>query len=150
MNNRNMALSLMDNISTVSVIFNHGTRINLERLDTSMKQYTYAYNTEKLKLENGDTVIIKDAQNHLQFVTVVDVHEYNQIDVSASYDYKLVIDKVEYDADLEARLKEAMQVLNETARQAAKTNIVNTFIGNMSESARAKLNQVGISVDKGE
>jgi hypothetical protein len=129
MNNRNMALSLMDNINTCSVIFAHSATVN-------MKEYTYAYDTNKLKLEAGTRVVV-EAQNSLKVCLVTKVHEYNEIDVNASYDYALILDAVDTEsiAETEAKIAEA------------KPKVLSAFTGNMTVSERTKLANAGMTLE---
>ena len=152
MNNRNMALSLIDNIGTCEVIF-ASTAAKILRLDTSMKRYTYAYDTAALELEEGSKVVV-DAQGALKVCTVVAVHEHNEIDVSANFDYALIVDVVDMVAiaNTEGRVREAYKIINESVRRDAKAKVISTFTGNMSTGERAKLTDnlkdVGITLEQ--
>jgi len=149
MKNRNMALSLMDNISTCSVIFANGIQFNMDRLDPTMKRYTYCYDSTRLKLTEG-SVVVAPGSGKYSVCRVVAVHALNQIDVSAPYGYALITDVITIDEDLEEQLTKATDLINESKRIDAKAKMLNQFTGNMSEETRAKLGQsfkaVGITI----
>ncbi len=104
MKNRNMALSLLDNISTCDVIFASGVTFNTDRIDPTMKRYCYAYDKNHITLVANDIVVIPGSGKY-SVGRVVEVHEFSQIDISAPYDYALVTDVVKVNTLVEEQIK---------------------------------------------
>lgn len=147
MNNFNMALSLMDNIGTVSVIFaNSVTDIDLNRLDFSMKKYTYCYDKSRFDLKAGDRVVV-DGAGKYQVVTIVDVHKYVQINVDTNFSYKVITDVVEVNTEVQEKAEQIVELLRETQRRDARTKLLSEFAGALTDDTKAEFKALGINLE---
>lgn len=137
--------NLLQNFTTVQAIFTPEVSVN-ELLTQTKKQtikemqyatgrkYTFKADTS-LNLKIGDYALVH-ANSELQIVQITEVHTCPQIDPTASYQYKWVVDKVNLEGfkhrqqeekKAEALLHELLYVesqnnLNERFEQASKNN----------------------------
>lgn len=113
---------------TVDVVFNH--HINIEDVENDiiahpLNQPRYTFKAEKdSELRVGDYVVVH-AQETLKIVQIVEIHDTPKIDPGATFEYKWVISRIDFEAFSQRRVEEKKiaRLLSELERIEAENHL---------------------------
>lgn len=109
--------------------------------EPTSKAYTYKVD-KSMTLEVEDFVVVL-ADGEYKIVRVAEVHEDSQIDFNNNYEYKYIIDKVDFTTyrKLQERSKTIAKTLAEAARRKLKGEMLESLTNDANEEEIKKLTE---------
>lgn len=132
MNLNHLMSLLQDDYVTVEVAFS---------VKGVVSSNTFTYKAPKaFNLATGDKVIVDSPTNGLTVVTVVNVHQYGDINIDAPFDYKWIVQKVDTSGYHERlnREKEFMDALRDAEVLRRRQMAKKIFVESLGEGTEAR------------
>lgn len=140
MNQNHLLALLQTGYTTLNVEFPPDTAASLNSRIGARRLYTYKVLTED-GVKVGDTVVVDTPRDGLKLGLVVEVHKSPQINVSATFNYKWIVQKVDtsrYDVAVQKE-DEFLETMQEVERAHQRALLLEKFRNHLPEGSEARL-----------
>lgn len=140
MNQRHLLSLLQNGFTTIHVVFESNMHDGFGSVKSQSKTYTYKADL-KDNIQVGDKVIVDSPTKGLHVVTVANVDKTPRIDVSAPFDYKWIVQKVDttlYNERLKKE-EEFLESMEEVERAHQRQMLLEKFRTHLPEGSEARL-----------